>query len=94
MPVEARLEFVPPVGTDLFDPEREPLENVVDEVDGRVLIVSAVDLQRWDTGRVIDRRVLIPPHGAALRPRQAQELHIELDLVTGKAASRGEGRTG
>ena len=45
MPVEPGLEFVSVVGPDFLDPEREPPDHVVDEVDGIPLGVSIVDFQ-------------------------------------------------
>ena len=52
------LEFVSVVGPDFLDPEREPPDHVVDEVDGIRLVMSIVDLQGADTGRVVDSREL------------------------------------
>src|SRR5262245_31535252 len=50
MPVEPGLEFVSVVGSDFLDPEREPSDHVVDEVDGIRLGVSIIDLRGADTG--------------------------------------------
>ncbi len=45
MPVEERLELVAAIGADRLDPEREPLDHVIDEADGVGLGVVLVDLQ-------------------------------------------------
>ena len=52
VPVEARLELGAVVGLDRLDPEREPLQHVVEELDGRLLVALGVDAQHPDAGAV------------------------------------------
>lgn len=58
MPVELGLEFEPVVGADRVDAKGELLDDVVDEVDGVLLIVLLINLQRTDARRV-DGRILV-----------------------------------
>jgi hypothetical protein len=61
VPVEQGLELIAPVGSDRADSIREFLDQVVD---GIRLSVTPVDLERADSPRVVDRRLLIGPDGA------------------------------
>ena len=49
------------VGLDDVDLEREFLEDVVEELDGGLLVVLREDPQHSDAGAVIDRGVLVEP---------------------------------
>ena len=43
VPVEACAELDPVVGLDDLDPERQPLQEVVEELDGRLLVAPVID---------------------------------------------------
>lgn len=45
VPGELGLELMAAVGADRVNPEREPLDHVVDELDGAGLVVPRIDLQ-------------------------------------------------
>ena len=83
VPVEQRLELVATVGADGVDPEWEPLNHVVDEVDGVLLGVPVVNLERADAGGVIDRRVLKPPDPSSALCLEIQEGYVDLDVMAG-----------
>ena len=83
MPVEEGLELVAAIRSDGPYAERELLDHVVDEVDGVRLRVAGIDLQRANSGRIVDRRVLIPAHRSAPFPLEGQELDVDLHVVAG-----------
>jgi hypothetical protein len=81
VPVEGTLELGAVVGLDDLDPERELLEDVVEELDRGLLVVAWVDPQHADAGAVVDRGVLVvllPGAG-----KRFDELHVDLDAVAG-----------
>ena len=81
MPVESCLEFGAVVGLDDFDFEGQSPQDVVDELDGGLLIALRVDPQHAQPSAVVDRGelvVLAPP------PRSSRG--------TGRAAGSGAGR--
>jgi hypothetical protein len=57
--VEQGLELRAVVGLDDLDPERQPLQHVVDELDGRLLVELGVDAQDPEVGAVVDRGELV-----------------------------------
>ncbi len=57
--VEGRLELRPVVGLDDLHPERELLEHVVEELDGRGLVQSVVEPQDPQAGAVVDGGELV-----------------------------------
>ena len=59
MPVKACAELGPVVGLDDLDPEREPLQDIVQELDGRLLVELGVDAQHAQPGAIIDRGELV-----------------------------------
>ena len=61
MPVKQGLELMPAIRADGVNPERKLPHDVIDERDGVLLRVSAVDAQRADPRGVIDGRVLVAP---------------------------------
>jgi len=50
VPVEACAELGPVVGLDDLHPEREPLQHVVQELDGGVLVAPVIDAQDSEPG--------------------------------------------
>jgi hypothetical protein len=56
LPVEAGAELGSVVGLDDLDPERQPLQHLVQELDGRLLVELGVDAQ---PGAVIDGGELV-----------------------------------
>lgn len=81
MPVEQGLELVTVVGADHRGAEGELLDNIINEVDGVLLRVPLVDLQRPDAGGVVDGGVLEAPHRLCRLVREDQELYIDLDMM-------------
>src|SRR5271169_2263018 len=81
MPMELGLEFVAIISSHLSDSKGELSDDVVDKSDRVGLSMTIVDLQRADTGRIIDGRVLVTPDGFAAFPLEGQELDVDLDLV-------------
>jgi len=63
MPVEAGLELVPVVGSDLADAEGELPLHVVHEIDRGVLVVAVVDPERPDPRGIVDRGELEAANG-------------------------------
>ena len=61
MPVEVSLPFMASIRPDCVNAERKLLDDVVDEINGTLLVVLLVDLKRTDPSGVIDGRVLIAP---------------------------------
>src|SRR5918995_124869 len=59
MPVEAGGELGPIVGLDDLDPEREALQHVVQELDGRLLVELGIDAQHAQAGGGIDGGELV-----------------------------------
>jgi hypothetical protein len=57
--VEQGLELHAIVGLDDLDPERQPLQHVVDELGGRLLVELRVDAQDPKAGAVVDGRELV-----------------------------------
>ena len=62
MPVKLSLELVPPASPDTLHMERERFQYTINECDRVLLRVERIDLQGPDSGRVVNRRVLIPLH--------------------------------
>jgi len=59
VPVKRRLELRTVVGLDLFDPEGQLLEDVVNELDGGLLVQLSVGLEDAEPGAVIDGGELV-----------------------------------
>jgi len=83
VPVKLRLKFMTSIGSDRMDPERKLLDHAVNEIDGALLIVTLVDLERSDPCGVIDRRVLKSTNFLAVDSFEREELHVHLDVMTG-----------
>jgi hypothetical protein len=67
------------VGLDLLHPEGELLEEVVEELDGGVLVAAGIDPQHPQPGAVVDCGELVEAFaGPADR---GDELDVDLDLV-------------
>jgi hypothetical protein len=58
VPVELGLELMAVVGSDLFDPERELFDDVLDKVDRVGLSMLVIDLEGPDTRSVVDGGIL------------------------------------
>ena len=67
---------------DGLDPEREPLEEVVEELDGGGLVALGVDAQHPDAGAVVDGGELVVLFGGHAR-NGGDELDVDLHLVAG-----------
>ena len=65
------------------NPERELLDDMIDEGNRVLLRVTPVDLEGPHPGGIIDRRVLVAPNPLAVFALQRQELHVDLDVMPG-----------
>ena len=65
------------------NPERELLDDMVDEGDRVLLRVTPVDLEGPHPGGIIDRRVLVAPNPLAVFALERQELHVDLHVMAG-----------
>lgn len=72
-----------PIGSDGVDPERKLIDHVVNEINGALLIVPFVDLERPNPCGVIDGRVLKATNLASISGFEREELHVHLDLMPG-----------
>ena len=81
VPVELGLELMPAVCAHGVNAEGELLDDIVQEGDGVLLRVAAIDLEGPHPGRIVDRRVLVAPDPLALRALQGQKLHVDLDVM-------------
>jgi hypothetical protein len=97
MPMELGLELMPIIGPDLLDAEREPFDNVIDEVDRVGLSVFVVDLERSDVGSawgsapgtavacaIVDGSMLGPADFLAALTDESEELNVHLDVMAWK----------
>jgi hypothetical protein len=57
--MQRTLELGAVVGLDDLDPEREFLEDIVEELDRGLLVVVGIEAQYPDAGAVVDRGVLV-----------------------------------
>jgi hypothetical protein len=81
VPVELCLPLVATIRTDGVDAKRELIDDVVDEIDRALLIVSLIDLQSSDSRRIIDCSELVATDLPALARLESQKLDIYLDMV-------------
>ena len=81
MPMKLRLEFMAIVCTDGFNPEREFIDNIVNEINGTGLRVSVIDFEGSDTGTVINGGVLITFDTFSSFVFEKQEFNIYLNVV-------------
>lgn len=77
------MELVTVVGSHGVDPEREALDDMVDEVDGARLRVLIADLQSTDARGVVNRSELVALHPSSLWTRELQRLHVNLHVMAG-----------
>jgi hypothetical protein len=81
VPVEGGLELRAVVGLDHLDPEGQLLEQVVDELDGGLLVEVVLDPKHAEPGAVVDRcELVVLSLGAADR---CDELDVDLAPMTG-----------
>ena len=63
--MEGSLELRPVVGLDDLDPEGKPVQDIVDELDGRLLVEPVVDPEDPETSAAVDsRELIVPPPGS------------------------------
>src|SRR6516165_4209035 len=74
---------MPAVSPHGVNPERELLDDTVEEGDRALLRVTAVDLKGPHPGGIIDRRVLVAPNPLAVLASEGQELHVDLHVMAG-----------
>ena len=84
VPVEAGAEFDAVVGLNDLHPEREPLQHIVQELDGRLLVELGIDPQDPQPGAVVNRGELVVLPGLGGAGKRLDELDVELDPVAGQ----------
>ena len=57
--MEQGLELSPVIGLDDLDPERQPLQHIVGELDGGLLVELGIDAQHAQASAVIDGGELV-----------------------------------
>lgn len=72
--MEAGLEFMSVIGANFPDTEREPVDDVIDEVYGIGLGMPVVDLESANAGRIVDGGVLEAADLAAIFSIESQNL--------------------
>ncbi len=79
VPVEGGLKLGPVVCLDPLNAERQLLEDVVDELDSRLLVEAVVHPKHPNPGAVVDRGelVMLLPSSA----KRSDKLDVDLDLV-------------
>jgi hypothetical protein len=82
MPIESGLKLVAVIGSYGVDKEGKSLDNMVNKLDGRVLIMALVDLQGSDPCRIIDSRILETLQLLPLWFFERQELDINLNVMS------------
>jgi len=83
--VKGPLKFGPVVRLNDFDLEGQTLQEIVEELNCRLLVVLRVDPQHSHPGAVVDRRVLVV---TLLQPgNRLNELDVDLDAVPGRGFS-------
>lgn len=83
MPAKLRLELMAVISADFLNAKGKGCNDVIHEVDGIGLVVAFVDLQRTDSCRIINGRVLKTPSLGARFIYESQELDVHLDLMPG-----------
>ena len=82
--MEARAELDAIVGLEDLDPERQSFQQVVEELDGGLLVELGVDPQDPQPGAVVDGGELVVLPGLGGAGKGLDELHIQLDAVAGQ----------
>lgn len=82
MQVELGLELVAIVGSDFADPERELVDDMIDEVDRVGLSMFFIDLECTDTSGIINGGILKAACLLTLLSNEGQELNVHLDMMT------------
>jgi hypothetical protein len=82
--VEGGLELRAVVGLDLLDLERQPRQDVVEELDRGLVVRAGIDPQDAQPSAVVDRGVLIELSLSlvGVGSDRLDELDIDLELVT------------
>jgi len=81
VPVELSLELMATIRSDSVNAKREPLYDIIYEVNGIRLSMALVDPQSAYPGGVINDGVLISTDPPTFRVLECQEGHINLDVV-------------
>jgi hypothetical protein len=81
VPVEGGLKLGPVIGLDPLNAERQLLEDVVDELDGGLLVEAVVHPQNPNSSAVVDCGELVMLLSSSANRRD--ELDVDLDLVAG-----------
>jgi hypothetical protein len=84
VPVEAGAELGPVVGLDDLDPERQPLQHIVQELDGGLLVELGIAAQHAQAGAVVDGGELVVRLGLGGAGQRLDEPDVELDAVAGQ----------
>jgi len=81
LPLELCLELTTVVDSDFPYPEREILNDVIDEIDGIGLGMTIIDPEGLDARRIINGRELVTADFLATFAFESQELDIHLDMM-------------
>jgi hypothetical protein len=79
MPMEGGLELCAVVGLNELYAKGQPLQDVIDELNGGLLVEPVVDLEDPEPSAVVDCRVLVVPLAGA--GERGYELDVDLDTV-------------
>lgn len=82
MPMELGLEFMAVIRAHFPNAERKLFNDMINEIDRIGLSVFFVDFECPDPRRVINGRILEPPHFFAVFPFESQKLNIDLYVMT------------
>jgi hypothetical protein len=82
MPMKEGLELMTSIRADCVDAKGELVDDIVDELDRVVLIVTVVDLERPDSSCVIDGSVLKATHSMPSWSLETHNLHVCLNMMT------------
>src|SRR6478735_12597955 len=77
VPVKLRLKLGAIVGLHDVNTERQPLQDSVDEADGRALITRIVDLEDANARAIIDGRELVQALARAGNALEELDVHLE-----------------
>ena len=79
--MEFNLELITIIRPNFSNAKREPLNDMIDEVDGMCLRMFVIDSKGPDTSRIVDRCVLETAHLLAAFPSKCQKLDVHLDMM-------------
>ena len=81
MPMELGLKLMVSICSDRMESEGEFFDHILNKLNGVLLIVTRVDLQRPDPGCIVDGRVLKASDSFAIKIPQGNKFNINLDVM-------------